>query len=199
MKLFLSSILLLIFISANAAGEGSFDVSGVDYKLLHICNCQNSGYIYAENYQHQQKLIYKSHHPFPPDSPFMSDQDNGTDILTVVFECDAETGNSSCTRFFNRRNNQLSIVYPYILDYDAKRDIVAFYEKDKNRVVLSRAFHTCNKPLTYLIILEEDSDFGIKTKFLSTGNLQLDYETPSGKDVLKIIPVNYRKLLSHCG
>ncbi len=51
MKLFVSSALLLIFISANAADEGSFNVGGVDAKLLHICNCQNSGYIYAENYQ----------------------------------------------------------------------------------------------------------------------------------------------------
>ncbi|MBS0351963.1 MAG: hypothetical protein JSR33_12440, partial [Proteobacteria bacterium] len=191
MKFFLSSVLLLIFISAHAADEGSFDVGGVDAKLLHICNCQNSGHIYAENYQHQQKLIYKSNHPFPPGSSFMSDQDKDSDILSVVFECDAETGDRSCIRFFNRRNNQLSIVYPYILDYDSKRDIVAFYEKDKNKVVLSRAFNPCSTPLTYPIILEEDSDFGIKTKFLSTGNLQLDYETPRGKDVLKIIPVNY--------
>jgi hypothetical protein len=198
MKLFLSSILLLIFISANATGEGSFDVSGIDSKLLHICNSQNSGYIYAENYRHQKILVYISHHPFPLNDSFMSDQIHDSDILSIVFECEAETGNASCTRFFNRRTNQLSIVYPYILDYDAKRDIVAFYEKYKNKVVLSRAFNTCHKPLTYPIRLEEDSDFGVKTKFLSTGDLQLDYETPNGKDVLKTIPINYGKLLGHC-
>jgi hypothetical protein len=199
MKLFLSSILLLIFISANAADESAFDVSGVDPKLLHICNCQNSGYIYAENYQHQKILVYKSHHPFPLNDSFMSDQIHDSDILSIVFECEAETGNASCTRFFNRRTNQLSIVYPYILDYDAKRDIVAFYEKDKNKVILSRAFNACNKPLTYPIILEEDSDFGVKTKFLSAGDLQLDYETSDGKDIIKRIHFDYGKLLSRCG
>ncbi|MBS0351253.1 MAG: hypothetical protein JSR33_08730 [Proteobacteria bacterium] len=76
---------------------------------------------------------------------------------------------------------------------------MAFYEKNKNRIVISRAFKACHEPLTYSIKLGEDSDFGIKTKFLSTGDLQLDYEAPNGKDILRTIHLNYDKLFGNCG
>ncbi len=174
------------------------NINGGSYKLLHIINRNNSGYIYSDNYRHQKILIYKASFPYPPNSVFGSDQIDMTDILSIDFQCNQES-NMGCTRFFNRQTDKLSDIYTYILDYNAKKDIVAYYIKDKDLVVISRAFKTCKKPLTYPVRLEENSDFGVKTKFLSTGDLQLDYETPDGKDAFKKIHPDYGKLLSHCG
>ncbi|MBS0351666.1 MAG: hypothetical protein JSR33_10880 [Proteobacteria bacterium] len=193
-QLFLG-IFLFFNTSIYAAVVDSMFVMGADYKLLHISNHHCSGYLYAENYQHQKILIYKSDSPYPPDSTFSSNQIDGTDILDIGFNCHKDT----CNRYLNRRTNQLSEIYSSILDYDAKKDVVAFYQKDENKVIISRAFKVCSKPLTYFVKLEEDSDFGIKTKFLSNGGLQLDYEVPDGKDIIKIIHLNYGKLLSDCG
>lgn len=199
MRIFLPLVLLFIFISANAAMVDAMYVGGADYKLLHIANDRNSGYLYAENYKHQKILIYKSNHSYPTNSSFMSEQIDNTDILSIVFECAAETGNRSCNLFFNRRTNKLSAIYPYILDYDGKKDVVAFYVKDKNTVVISRAFKACKNPLNYLIRIEHDSDFGIKTKFLPSGDLQLDYTAQSGRNIIKIIHPDYKKLFNDCG
>jgi len=196
MKKILLGIFLFVYISANA---GEMDVWGSDSQLLHIVNDKNSGYLYAENYQHQKVLVYKSSHPFPLDSSFAAEQTHGTDVLYIVFACEAETGDRSCARFFNRRTNKLSPIYGDILDSDDKKDIVAFYVKDKSMVVVSRAFKTCKKPLTYPVVLDKDSDFGIKTKFLSNGTLQLDYENPKGEIILKIIQPDYKKLFRNCG
>ncbi|MBS0350386.1 MAG: hypothetical protein JSR33_04210 [Proteobacteria bacterium] len=186
---------LLILTSAHAAIVNSMLINGADYKLLHIVSKNNTGYVYAENNQHQKILIYKSPHPYSPHSVFSINQLENTEILDIIFECDT----SFCSRFLNRQTNQLSDIYYYALDYDAKKDVIAYYLKDKNMLVISRVFKTCKKPLTYLTKLEEDSEFGIKTKFLPSGELQLDYTTPDGKDVIKIIHPNYKKLLSGCG
>lgn len=197
-RLFFSLITLFIFTSIHAAEVSNtmlIDGQDPDYKLLSIINSQDAGYIYAENNQHQKILIYKSPHPYHPQSVFSSAQLDDTDILEVGFECYKPV----CTRYFNRRTNQLSKIYTNLIDYNPKNDVIAYYFPNKNLIMISRAFKTCKKPLTYPIKLEADSDFGIKTKFLSTGDLQLDYEEPDGKDVLKTIHINEGNLLSHCG
>ncbi|MBS0351637.1 MAG: hypothetical protein JSR33_10735 [Proteobacteria bacterium] len=197
MNKILLGVLLFFLTSAQAAIVDSMLVNGSDPKLLHISNVHHSGYLYAENYQHQKILIYKLSSPYPTESSFSSEQLDDTDILEIMFPC-IKNSNNTCTRYLNRRTNKLSQIYVYLLDYNPKKDIIAYYFKDKNLVVISRAFKTCNKPLNYLIKLEENSDFGIKTKFLSTGDLQLDYEASDGKDILKIIRPNYEKLFSIC-
>jgi len=188
-------ILLLIFTSANAAEVDSMFVGGAAYKLLHISNDHNSGYLYAENYQHKKILVYQSNSPYQPDSTFGSDQLEGTDILDIMFQCNKDM----CTRYLNRRTSELSKIYTNVLDYNGKKDVIAYYLKDKNLVIISRAFKACKNPLIYPVKLEENSDFGIKTKFLPTGGLLLDYEIEGGKDVIKIIQPNYKKLFSNCG
>ncbi len=197
MNKILWGILLFFFISARAAVIDSMLVSGSDPKLLHISNDHHSGNLYAENYQHQKILIYKFSSPYPIESSFSSEQLDDTDILEIMFAC-IKNSNDTCTRYLNRRTNQLSQIYTYLLDYNPKKDIIAYYLRDKSLIIISRAFKICNQPLNYPIKLEKDSDFGIKTKFLSTGDLQLDYEAPDGKDILKIIHINYEKLLSRC-
>lgn len=195
MKKIFFGIFLFLYISAHAATTDSMFIIGADYKLLHISNDHNAGYLYAENYQHQKILIYQSNSPYPSNSSFIANQIEGTDILGIFFSCNKK----SCTRLLNRRTNKLSAIYSDILDYNAKNDVVAYYLQDKNIVMISRAFKTCNKPLTYLVKIDRDSYFGIKTKFLSSGGLQLDYEDTSGEDVIKIIHPNYKKLFSDCG
>src|ERR1700682_1390449 len=88
-------IFLFFFYSTHAVIVDSMFVIGMDSKLVHISNDQHSGYLYAENYQHQKILIYKSHSPYPPNSDFSSDQIEGTDILDVSFDCNKEI----CTRY----------------------------------------------------------------------------------------------------
>ncbi|MBS0351472.1 MAG: hypothetical protein JSR33_09875 [Proteobacteria bacterium] len=197
MKNYLFMLLIFLISSANAVKVNSMYVNGGSYKILHIINRNNSGYIYADNYRHQKILIYKASFPYLPNSVFGSDQIDMTDILSIDFQCKKES-NMGCTRFFNRRNDKLSDIYTYILDYDAVKDIVAYFIKEEGLVVISRAFKICKKPLTFHVNLEENSDFGLKTKFLLKGGLQLDYETPDGKDILKIIHPDYEKLLGNC-
>lgn len=189
-------LLILLFgaISANAAIVDSMFVMGIDYKLLHISNDQNSGYLYAENYQHQKILIYKSSFPYPPHSIFSSDQIEGTDILGILFDCNQNI----CTRFLNRRTNELSNIYPDILDYDGKKDVIAYYLRDKSLVVISRAFKACKNPLTSTIKLTNDYEFGSETKFLPNGDLQLGFETETGKYIIKIIHIDLKKFIKNC-
>lgn len=198
MRLFFSLIILSLFTSIQSAEVNNIMLingQDPDYKLLSIVNTQNTGYLYAENDQYQKILIYKSSHSYRPQSVFSSAQLDSTDILEVGFECYQPV----CTRYFNRRTNQLSEIYTDIIDYDPKKDIVAYYLQDKNLVIISRAFKACSKPLTYPLAIQKDSEFGIKTKLMPSGGLQLDYTTPSGKDVIKIIHPNYIKLFKDCG
>ncbi len=194
MSKLLLGLLLCALASAHAATVDSMFVMGTDPKLLHIINDQHAGYLYAENYQHQKTLIYKSNVPYPPDSTFGSDQIEGTDLLDIMFGCQEET----CTRYLNRRTNQLSKIYNGILDYNAKRDVIAYYLRAKSQIIISRVFKACDKPLKYTLEIERDSNFGPQTKFLAMGGLQLDYETPRGKDIIKIIHPNYEKLFNDC-
>lgn len=169
-------------------------MNGADYKLLHILNSNKFGYVYAENYQHQKILIYKSPHPFPPHSVFSSDQIDGSDILEVFFNCNQ----GSCLRFLNRRTNQLSNIYEHIIDYNDKQDIVAYYLRDKNLVIISQAFKPCKKPLTTSIQLPNGYEFSSDTQFLANGNLRLGYETETGKYIVKIISINFKQLHKDC-
>lgn len=194
-KQFFFWFFFFISTSTNAAIVDSMFIMGTDYKLLHISNDCRSGYLYAENYQHKKILIYKSNVPYPPNSTFSSDQIESTNILDIGFDCNKYI----CTRYFNRRTNQLSSIYPRILDYDAKKDVVAYYLRDKNLVVINRAFEICKKPLTSVIKLTNGYEFGSETKFLPTGDLQLGYETATGKYVIKIIHIDFRKLFNDCG
>ncbi|MBS0351252.1 MAG: hypothetical protein JSR33_08725 [Proteobacteria bacterium] len=101
MRLFFPLIFLFIFTSIHAAVVNNImliDGQDPDYKLLLIINNQNAGYVYAENYQHQKILIYKSPHPYLSHSVFSSAQLDNTDVLEVGFECEKPT----CTRYFNR-------------------------------------------------------------------------------------------------
>ncbi|MBS0351811.1 MAG: hypothetical protein JSR33_11640 [Proteobacteria bacterium] len=195
MKQFLLWIFLFIFTSANAAEVDSMFVGGAAYKLLHISNDRNSGYLYAENYQHRKILVYKPHSPYPPDSTFGLNQLDGTDILDIMFQCNKDI----CTRYLNRRTNELSRIYTNILDYDGQKDVIAYYMKDKSLIVINRVFKTCKKPSIYYLKLFPNSDFGIKTQFLKNGDLRLDYaEAKKGNDAIKIIHINYSELLRDC-
>lgn len=189
-------ILLFVFVPAYAVVVDAMFVIGKDAQLLHISNNTHSGYVYAENYQRQKILIYKSNFTYPPDTTFGADQIEGTDILDIMFECNKN--NITCTRYLNRRTNELSDIYSDVLDYNGKKDVIAYYLRDKNMVIISQAFKPCRKPLTYFLKIEQDSNFGPKTKFLSDATLQLDYETQEGKDIIKIIHPNYRKFLNDC-
>lgn len=195
MKQLFLGISLFVYTSTYAAVVDSMFVMGSDYKLLHITNDHHAGYLYTENYQHQKILIYKSNSPYPPDSTFSSVQLDDTGILEIMFDC----GKDYCVRYLNRRTNELSQIYIDLLDYNPKKDVIAYYIQNQNLIVISRAFKTCKKPLTYPIVLEEDSDFGIKTKFLPNGTLQLDYENPKSEIIIKIIHPDYRKLFRNCG
>lgn len=191
-------IFLFIYISADAAVVDSMSIMSSDYKLLHISNDHNAGYLYAENYQHQKILIYKSTSAYPPETTFSSEQLDDTDILEIMFNCN-KNSYTTCTRYLNRRTSELSPIYTDMIDYNPKNDIIAYYLQDKNLVMISRAFTTCKKPLTYPLKIQQDSEFGVKTQFLPSGDLQLDYTAPHWKDDIKIIHPNYKKLFNDCG
>ncbi len=195
MKKFLPLILLFIFVSIKAMTIDSMFVIGMDAKLLHISNDDQHGYLYAENNAHQKILIYQSKSPFPPDSNFSADRVEGTHLVDISFDC----GKKTCTRYFNRQTNEISEIYSNVLDYNGKKDVVAYYLRAKNQIIMKQVFRVCKKPLKYPLEIERDSDFGPKTKFLSTGDLQLDYEAPNDKNVIKIIHPNYGELLDRCG
>ncbi|MBS0351630.1 MAG: hypothetical protein JSR33_10700 [Proteobacteria bacterium] len=195
MKQFLFWIFLLVSTSANAVIVDSMFIIGTDYKLLHISNDQHSGYLYAENYQHQNILIYKSKSPYPPNSNFSTDTIKGTDIIAVSFDCNTEI----CTRYFNRRTNKISSIYSNVLDYNSKKGTVAYYLKNKNLIVINRAFENCKKSLTYSLTIYPNSIFGDKTYFLKNGDLQVDYaDTQGNEHGLKIFHINYPKLFDNC-
>lgn len=113
--------------------------------LTHIYNDQT---ITCANYYYSPRSMHSKQPGFP-------------DILDIMFECNKDI----CTRYLNRRTNQLSDIYWDILDYNGKKDVIAYYRKDQDLVIISRAFKTCKKPLTYYLKLFPNSSFGIKLNF----------------------------------
>ena len=105
----------------------------------------------------------------------------------------------SCSRFFNRRTNQLSDMYEDLLGYNPKQNVVANDVYSKNLVMLTPLFEKCKHPFTYKIKIYSDTDFGIKTQFLDNGDLQLDYTDSKDKLILKVLPINYQQLYKNCG
>ncbi len=191
-------VLSLFFVTLDQALAFRFARDG-DYHFITVIEKKDSTEIYIKNYHDNKFLLYKSDFPFSEDSVIGVEHENNFDIISVDFDCDKKDSDMLCTRFFNRRTSQLSDIYQNLLDYNPKQNIVAHYIKSENLVVLTPLFEKCDHPLTYKINLYPDTDFGVKTKFLDNGNLQLDYVNSKNKDVIDVIPINYQQLYKDCG
>lgn len=175
-------------------------LSGSDYKLLNIKNKPNSTEIYIRNNQNQEILLYKSNFVYSENAVIGADREANPDVVSVMFDCDQKYPLFFCTRFVNLRNNQLSDIYPSLLDYNVKKNIVAYYIPSENRLVFTPLFEECKYPLTYKIKIRPDSIFGSGTQFLPNGSLEIDYAEPiHGNDATKIIPIDYQQLYKNCG
>ncbi len=190
-------ILLFIIHQANAI---SVDFSGpFDKNVIHLKNHSNSTQIFISNYKQQQFLVYQSNYRYQ-DRDSVSTLADTPDLIDIGFSCGKNTEDFNfCTRFFNRRTNQMSSIFTETIDHNAKQNVVAYQVLSKNLVVVTPIFEKCSNPFTYKIKIYPDTDFGEKTKFLQKGDLQLDYVDLNNKLVLKKIPIDYKKLYQRCG
>jgi hypothetical protein len=199
MRIFIYSAILFTFTSAKGSEAVLPDISGSQYKWITVTNNQGSGEVYIENYRHTKTLLYKADFPYSKLSVFSVDEMEKKDILMIDFECGKKEKKTICTRFFDRHTNQMSAIYPNILGFNSKKNVVAYYVDDKNLVVIAPVFDTCKKLLTYYLKIFPDSIFGVKTQFFKNGDLQLDYaEAKKGEDAFKTIHVDYRRLFDNC-
>ncbi|MBS0351721.1 MAG: hypothetical protein JSR33_11165 [Proteobacteria bacterium] len=199
MRILICLATLFAFTSAQAGKAVFPDVSGSQYKLVMVMNNQGLGEVYIENNQHIKTLLYKASFPYSNLSIFSADETENKDILMVDFECGTKEKKTICTRLFNRRTNQVSILYADLLGMNAKKNVAAYYLNNKNLIIIAPVFDTCQNPFTYSLKLFPNSMFGTKTQFLKNGDLRLDYaEAKTGKDTLKIIQINYQQLFNHC-
>ncbi|MBS0351432.1 MAG: hypothetical protein JSR33_09675, partial [Proteobacteria bacterium] len=176
-------LLMFIFFTSQALAYQFLRQGNYDY--LQIKNSKNSTEIYIKNYTGKSFLIYKSNFIFPENAVISAMKEKNEDIIWLDFDCSKTNSLVSCSRFFNRRTNQMSEIYKDLLSYNQKENVIANYLKHNNLVILTPLFKKCTHPLIYKINLYPNTDFGVKTQFLNNGNLQLDYVDSNNNPVLK--------------
>ncbi|MBS0350212.1 MAG: hypothetical protein JSR33_03325 [Proteobacteria bacterium] len=199
MKILLLFNLLIIPLFTSFSAFAIKFYGSNDYKILKIINKEKSTEIYIPNYKQKYYLLYKSNYPYQYRDSISTDNID-SDIIVVGFFCGKNTLDLNfCMRFFNRSTSQMSMIVPHIIDSNDQKKIVAYQVKNKDLIVVTPIFQKCQNPLTYKIKIYPDTDFGVKSKFLKNGDLQLEYVDLNNHSVLKKIPINYKNLYKSCG
>ncbi len=189
--------LILLFISSQALAV-EFEGSNY-YKILKLKNKQDSTEIYIPDYKNKYFQLYKSNYIYQQNDSIAIGPIS-SDVISVGFPCgNQEKDLDYCFRYFNRRTSQMSTIFHDAIDANTKQNVVAYQVLSKDLIVVTPMFQNCSNPLTYKIKIYPDTDFGVKTKFLQNGDLQLDYVDLNNKLVLKKIPIDYKKLYQRCG
>lgn len=198
MKKYIFIILPLLFFNQEAISITVHYSGSKDHTIVTLKENINSTQIYVSNNKKNNFLIYKSNYLYQ-DGDTVGVLENIPDLIDVGFSCGKKSEDLDfCNRFFNRRTSQMSAIISNMLDNNPKQNIVAYYDQNKYLIVLTSLFEKCKQPMTFPIKLYPDTNFGIKTKFLDNGNLQLDYVDLNNKLVLKQIPIDYKKLYQRC-
>jgi hypothetical protein len=193
MKKILLSVFLCLLFSASSAQ--AYEIYG-DKSLMRITNKGNESQVYVKLANGQEKLVYKTTPIFPYYYEFDAFQADG--LIGIGFNCNEAMYAINCSLIVDSHTGEHAF-YNNLYAVSKENDIGFLYDKNKSLVILKPILKPCKKPLIYSLKIYPASDLGKKTDFLPDGNLQIDYfRASNGDSMLKVIPINYPKLLADC-